>query len=172
MESCSVREGEDKMSRAISTDFKQLALRVGTSLLSYLASAFVLSLFLLCCTWTPLRSATPMMLYGQAYAFIVWLCGVWALSATIPSSLQLRDWRLTIATSALHALLIAGVVYWFVYGRSKVASQLDWHTLFFFGLMGLGGLLAGSIYFYVTKRFLPQKHFDKSGMLGLRNPGP
>lgn len=161
------------MSRENRTRFLELTLRLGTSLVSYLASAFVLSLFLLCFTWTPVSSATPMMLYGQAYAFIVWLCGVWALSAAIPASLQLRDWRLTIATSALHALLIVGVVYWFVYGRSKVASQLDWHMMCFFGLMGLGGMLAGLIYFYALKRLRPQKHFDQRGMLGLQDhPGP
>ena len=38
--------------------------------------------------------------------------------------------------------------------------------------MGLGGLLAGLIYFYSMKHVRPQKHFDRRGMLGLQDPGP
>jgi hypothetical protein len=72
-------------------DFPGRWIRIGISLVSYQASALMLSLVLLCFVWTPVCSAVPMILSGQTYAGTLWMSGVWLLAAAFPSSLQLRQ---------------------------------------------------------------------------------
>lgn len=143
------------------------AIRIGISLASYLMTALLFALLLLCFSWTPFRSAVPMILYAETYTFVLWLCGVWILCATIPVPIQLRDWRLTMALSGLHAFLVVCVVYWLIYGRSTVASQLDWLMFCFFLLFALGGAVAGFVYFYAMSKFQTPAVRANTSVLGL-----
>jgi hypothetical protein len=143
------------------------AIRIGISLASYLTTALLFALLLLCFSWTPLSSAVPMILYAESYTLVLWLCGVWALCAAIPLRLQLRDWRLTTALSGLHAFLVVCICYWLIYGRSTVASQFDWLMFCFFLVFALGGAAAGFVYFYAMSRLQTPAVRANSSVLGL-----
>lgn len=145
------------------------AIRIGISLASYLLTALLFALLLLCFSWTPVRSAVPMILYAETYTLVLWLCGVWALCAAIPARIQLRDWRLTMALSGLHAFLVACMSYWLIYGRSTAASQLDWLMFCFFLLFALGGAVAGFVYFYAMTRLYSPAVRANTSVLGLHD---
>lgn len=140
------------MQQSQNASLASTAIHIGISLASYFMTALVFALLLLCFSWTPFRSAVPVILYAETYACVLWLCGVWVLCAAIPVRMQLRNRRIAVALSGLHAFLVVCIFHWLIYGRSTTASQLDWPMFFFFLLFASGGAVAGFVYLYVMNR--------------------
>ena len=128
--------------------------RVFLSLVSYQVCAFIYSLIFLGLSATPTNTAVPLLLYFQTYAFIVWVCGAWCLSAWIPETLQAGHWKLIAAVAATHAVIVILVGDLAIYGKATThtgMSLTSGFTMVFVFFVAVAGASSGIVYYFLLK---------------------